>query len=79
MDIKAKLETIFRDVFDDPSIKLHEQMTAKDIEDWDSLAHVQLIVATEKAFSIKFKMSDIMSLQNVGDFIVLIQKTLPSA
>ncbi|MDR1891980.1 MAG: acyl carrier protein [Oscillospiraceae bacterium] len=76
MDIKAKLQEVFRDVFDDGDIELRDNMTAADIEDWDSLAHIQLIVAAEKAFGVKFFTAEVSRLKNVGDFIALIENKL---
>jgi acyl carrier protein len=69
MDIKAQLEIVFRDVFDDDGITISDEMTASDLEDWDSLSHIQLIVAIEQAFSVRFKTSEIVGLKNVGEFM----------
>lgn len=74
MDIKEKLQEIFRDVFDSDDIIITEDMNSDDIEEWDSLSHIQLIVKTEKAFGIKFTTSEVNVLQNVGDFIKLINR-----
>lgn len=74
MDITEKLQEIFCDVFDDDEIEITEETTADDIEGWDSLTHVQLIVAVEKAFSVKFSTVEVMKLKNVGEFIELIRK-----
>lgn len=76
MDVKNELQSVFRDVFDDDSIELFNEMTAADIEDWDSLSHVQLIVAIEKYFKLKFGTGDIMNLKNVGEMIALIERKL---
>jgi acyl carrier protein len=77
-DIRDRLTGVFRDVFDDPSIAIFDEMTAADVEGWDSLTHVTLIVAAEKAFDVKFSTRDIQSLQNVGGFLALIRKKLPA-
>ena len=74
MDILKELEIIFQDVFDDESIKLKETTNANDIEDWDSLMQVRLIVAIEKNFSIKFNFSDLQDLKNVGEMVEVIKK-----
>ena len=68
-EILAKLQVIFRDVLDNEDIELNDQTTADDVEEWDSLSHVQLVVAIEKDFNIKFTSKEIMSWQNVGDLI----------
>ena len=76
-EVRTRLTGVFRDVFDDPSIAIFDEMTAAEVEGWDSLTHVTLIVATEKAFDVKFTTRDIQSLQNVGGFVALIHKKLP--
>ena len=76
MEIKARLQEVFRDVFDDECLEIFEEMAAKDIEEWDSLKQVQLIVAAEQEFKITFKTAEVMDLQNVGEFITLIQSKL---
>jgi acyl carrier protein len=70
--IKPKLNAVFRDVFDDEKLDVGEQTTAKDVEGWDSLNHINLIVAIEKAFAVKFTTREVNSLQNVGELIALI-------
>jgi len=75
-EIKENLQNIFRDVFDDPSIILHDEMSAKDIEEWDSLTHIQLIVTTEQQFGIQFMTAEIAELKNVGEFLKLIKKKI---
>ena len=76
MEVKEKLQEIFRDVFDDESIVLTENTTSKDIEDWDSFAQMNLIVAMEMEFKIKFNVKEINSLKNVGEMISLIQSRI---
>ncbi len=75
-DIYARLTGIFRDTFDDDSIVLKPEMTAADIAEWDSFNHINLIVATEAKFNIKFQTAEIESLKNVGHFVELIEKKL---
>lgn len=72
--IKDKLQEIFRDIFEDNEIILREDMTADDIEDWDSLTHIQLIESIESAFKISFTLQEVSELNNVGEFIALTQK-----
>lgn len=74
--IREQVNLLFRDVFDDASITVFDSMTAQDVEGWDSLTHINLIVAAEKAFKVKFTTKDIQSLSNVGEFIALIQRKL---
>lgn len=76
MSTKDKLQEIFRLVFDDDEIEIDENTTADDIEEWDSLTHIQLIVEIENAFSIKFSMVETMKLKNVGELISLIEKKM---
>jgi len=67
MDITEKLTAVFREVFDDDSIVLSNEMTADDIDAWDSMSHVNLIIAVEIAFDIEFKQSEIQNFANVGE------------
>jgi acyl carrier protein len=70
------LQKIFREVFDDDSLVILETTTAQDIDDWDSLAHIRLIVAIEKYYRIHFSAFDISSVTNVGEMVRLIQKKI---
>lgn len=76
MDTREMLQEVFRDVFDDDEIIISDSTTADDIEAWDSLTHVQLIVAVEEKFHIKFSTVEVMKLKNVGEFISLIDSKL---
>lgn len=67
-----KVTEIFRDVFDDASLVIGDSTNSDDIEDWDSLEHIQLIVGMEKAFSVKFDIKTVNSLENVGQMVDLI-------
>jgi len=64
-----QLNELFRDVLNNDSIVLENHTTAKDIEEWDSLNHIQLVVAIEKKFSVRFKSLEIQSWKNVGSII----------
>jgi acyl carrier protein len=75
-DILKKVNEIFQDVLDDDSIQMNDATTAADVEGWDSLSHIQLVVAVEKAFKIKFTSLEIMSWKNVGEMITSIEKKL---
>ena len=72
MDIKGKLQEIFQEVFDDEEIELFDAMTAADVEDWDSLSHITLILELEAAFGIRFTTKEVLATKNVGEFIALI-------
>jgi acyl carrier protein len=72
-DIYAKLTTVFYDVFDDDSVNITSGLSARDVDGWDSLTHIRLIVTVEKAFKIKFSTSEIGKLENVGDLVTLIK------
>ncbi len=64
-----QVQEIFRDVLDDEEIVLQDISTAEDVEGWDSLTHIQLIVAIEKHFKIKFTSKEILSWKNVGELM----------
>ena len=68
-EILSKVNEIFKDVLDNEHIVLSEKTMAGDIEEWDSLLHIQLIVAIEKAFKIKFTSKEILQWKNVGEMI----------
>jgi acyl carrier protein len=65
--LTEKLTRVFRDVFDSDSLTLRDDMVAADVEDWDSLNHVKLVVAIEHAFGVKFSTREVTSWKNVGD------------
>lgn len=70
--IYERLTVIFRDVFDEDSIQVTPELSAKDVDGWDSLTHIRLILTIEKAFKIKFSTSEIGKLETVGDLADLI-------
>ena len=71
-DIYEKLTPTFRDVFDDDDITPHAAMTADDVEEWDSLSHIRLVVSVEKAFDIRISTAELSRLKSVGDLVQLI-------
>ena len=71
--IYARLKQIFQEVFDADSLELSPSTTAKDVEGWDSLTHIRLILTIEKTFKLKFSTSEIGKLQEVSDLVALIK------
>ena len=67
------LNGIFRMVFDDDTIQISPEMTANDIDGWDSLSHVNLTVAVEAKFGIRFNHKELLSLKNIGDLLNAIE------
>nr|WP_294941913.1 acyl carrier protein [uncultured Mucilaginibacter sp.] len=67
--ILEQVTAIFRDVLDNDDITLTDNTTARDVEDWDSLNHIQLVVGIEKHFNIRFAAKEIHSWQNVGELV----------
>ena len=74
IEIIKKLGDIFQDIFDDENLIISNDTTAEDIDDWDSLAHITLIVAVEKDFNFKVTLGELQGLKNVGDMVGLIGK-----
>jgi len=71
--IYARLTEIFESVFDEDSMILTPSLSAKDVDGWDSLAHIRLLLTIERAFKIKFSTSEIGKMENVGDLVTLIE------
>lgn len=74
--IQDELNHIFCEIFDDDSIRIRPEMTADDVKDWDSFNHINLIVAVEAKFKIKFKTAELESLRNVGHLMEMIGKKI---
>lgn len=72
-DIIKRLNEVFQDVFDDEDIVVDEETTADDIEDWDSIEHINLISAVESEFGIRFTMGEVSGMKNVGEMISIIE------
>ena len=70
--IYEKLNEVFQDVFDDDSITVNAETTSDDIEDWDSLEHINLVSAVEKEFGVKFTMAQVVGMKNVGEMVDVI-------
>jgi acyl carrier protein len=69
MNTIEKLNTIFCIVFDDESILIAPEMTANDVDGWDSLSHINLVIMIEKEFKIRFSKSELRTFRNVGDLL----------
>lgn len=75
-DIQDKLQAIFRAVFDNHAIVIRDDMTAADVPEWDSLNHINLIVAVEKEFGIKFTTREVYAANTIGEFIDMLARKL---
>ena len=77
-DIYRQLTSIFHETFDDDSILLTPALSADDIEEWDSLSNIRLVVATEQHFGFRFTTSEVSAFQNVGEFVAsILEKSNP--
>jgi acyl carrier protein len=75
----ATLTRVFHDVFDDDSIVVRPELTADDVDEWDSLAHIRLVLAIERQFGLKFSAAEVGRLKNVGDLVSLIETKASAA
>jgi acyl carrier protein len=75
-DIVKRLEPVMRDVFDDDAIQYRDDLTANDVEEWDSLSHIRFIVAVEKAFRVRFSSSEMEGFNSVGDLVDALAKKM---
>lgn len=75
-ELLNSITPIFREVFDEDDLILTLEMSAKDVDAWDSLSHVRLIVSHEMKFGVKFDTIEINELKNVGDFVELLNKKI---
>ena len=76
MTTQETLNAIFRQVFDNEDIVIHPSLTANDVDGWDSLSHVNLIVAVEAGFDIRFSQRELLLFRNVGDLLNCIDRKL---
>jgi acyl carrier protein len=74
--ILQELNEIFRDVLNNPTLVLTPELTAADVKDWDSFNHINIVVATEARFGVKFRTAELEQLKNVGEFASLIEQKL---
>ena len=75
-EIYDRLNNVFRDIFDDDSIVVTAETTSNDIEDWDSLEHINLVVAVEQEFGMKFNMNEVTTMKNVGEMVEIIKSRM---
>ena len=75
-EIYEQLNEVFRDVFDDDTIEVNDQTTSRDIEDWDSLEHINLIAAIETQCGMKFTMGQVVTMKNVGEMVDIISSQI---
>jgi acyl carrier protein len=73
-EIESRLTPIFRDVFNDDALVVTEGMTAAEVPTWDSLSNINMIIAVEKVFAVKFSIKDVRNLKNVGELLELIKR-----
>ncbi len=74
--IVEKLTAIFRKVFNEKDLVLRDDLTANDVETWDSLTHMLMITEVENEFQVKFKLKDLNKMKHVGDLISIIESKL---
>lgn len=75
-EIFKRLNEVFQDVFDDETIEVNDDTTAEDIDDWDSLEHINLIAAIELEFGMKFTMGQVVTMKNVGEMVDIISSQI---
>jgi acyl carrier protein len=75
-EIHGRVQNIFRDIFDQPSLAVVDSTSAESIDEWDSLNHISLVTAIEKEFKIKFGITELQDLKNVGEMLDLIKRKL---
>ena len=74
--ILEQLQPIFQDILDQPNLVLTPESNASTVEDWDSLAHVNIVTAVERRFKIRFALGELQELKNVGDMVAMIKKKM---
>lgn len=72
IDLLPRLEEMFQEIFDDDDLAITRETTARDVEEWDSLMHVTLMLAVERGFSVRFSSSEVAMLKSVGELVDLI-------
>jgi len=74
-EILAKMQTVFDDVFLD-DVKVTPELSADDVEEWDSLLQISLVLGVEKAFNVRFRVGEVEATKNLGEFADLIQRRM---
>lgn len=74
MEIETKLQEVFRDVFQDETLEILPEMTAGDVDKWDSITHLIMISKVEEVFNVSFRLKELIKLKNVGDLIALLKE-----
>jgi acyl carrier protein len=75
-DLYARLTPIFEDVFDEDDMEVSPTLTANEVEGWDSLSHIRLIIAVEKEFGLRFRTTEVNSFRDVGELVELLKSKL---
>jgi acyl carrier protein len=75
-DLRSRLSRVFQDVFSDDTLKIADEMTAEDIEGWDSLKHITLVVAIEAEFGVRFSATEMGELDSVSSILDALRKSL---
>ncbi len=75
-EIYQRLTPLFQEVFDNDDVVPVAEMTADDVDEWDSLSHIQLVVEVEKEFGVRFSAAEVGGLENVGQFVELLASKL---
>lgn len=73
-EIRRRLNQVFQETFDDESIEIFDEMTAADLDEWDSLMHITLVVAVEKEFGLQLNAQEVGQLQNVGQMLKILEE-----
>ncbi len=76
MDVMNELARIFQEVFDDDTLQIQPDTTSDDVDGWDSLSHINLVVAVEQFFKLRFGFGETQALKNVGDLQALVEKKM---
>ncbi|HPF00125.1 MAG: acyl carrier protein [Bacteroidales bacterium] len=75
-EINTKVQEIFRDIFQAPALIINPDMTANDVDKWDSLTHLTMIAKVEETFGFRFKLKEMVKMKNVGDMLTIINEKL---